>query len=163
LLILIMFVPGATRLLKSVTWQTKNTVGSVKRVSLNLFIASGYLGNDIEIRYTPNGKCIGQFSLPVTNGYGEHEKTSWLRCKLLGDRAEKLAPFLLKGSKITVSGSFVLEEWEKDGVKNSMPCIIIDNIDLPPKSDNNMPKPAPTTSKPLTQEELDELDDKIPF
>jgi len=140
-------------------------------MSLNLFITSGHLGNDIDVRYTPNGKCIGQFSLPVVSGWGDNEKTSWVRCKLLGERAEKLAPYLLKGSKVTVSGRFELEEWEKDGVKNSVPCIIIDNVDLPPKSDNNMPsqvqqkttQAAPKPTHQLTQDEYDALNDDIPF
>lgn len=137
-------------------------------MSLNLFIASGHLGGDIDLRYTQNGKCVGTFSLPVESGWGDNKKTSWLRCKLFGERAEKLAPYLTKGAKITVSGSFVLEEWEKDGVSHSMPCILINDVDLPPKSDNNMPaqvraKPAAKTSAPLTQEELDALNDDIPF
>jgi single-strand DNA-binding protein len=137
-------------------------------MSLNLFIASGHLGNDIEVRYTPNQKCIGTFSLPCESGWGENKKTSWLRCKLLGERAEKLAPFLVKGMKVTVSGRFELEEWTgQDGVKHSVPCIIVNDIDLPPKNDNNMPapvhKPAAKPNIQLTPEEIEALNDDIPF
>ena len=163
-----MFVAAVLKLLKNVIWQTSDIVGSAWKMSLNLFIASGHLGNDIDIRYTANGKCIGTFSLPVESGWGDNKKTSWLRCKLLGERAEKLAPYLLKGSKVTVSGRFELEEWEKDGVKHSVPCIIVNDVDLPPKNDNQMPKPLPKREPPkpvapLTQEEIDALNDDIPF
>ena len=73
---------------------------------INLFIASGNLGHDMEVKYAPNGKCIGTFSLPVKSGWGENEKTAWVRCKVLGDRAEKLAQFLTRGLKVTVHGRF---------------------------------------------------------
>lgn len=132
---------------------------------INLFVASGNLGNDIDVRYTANQKCIGTFSLPVKSGWGDNEKTSWVRCKFFGDRAEKLAPYLVKGAKVTVSGRFEMEEWEKDGVKHSMPCLIINDLDLPPKTEATTFKPIPkkTESPVLTQEEIDALSDDIPF
>ncbi len=104
-------------------------------MSINLFIASGRLGRDMEVRTTQNGKQIGSFSLPVESGWGENKKTSWVNCKMFGDRAGKLAPYLTKGSLVTVQGKFVMEEWEKDGVKNQMACIMIDDVQLPAKQD----------------------------
>jgi len=132
---------------------------------INLFVASGHIGNDIEVRFTPGGKCIGTFSLPVRSGWGDNEKTFWVKCKVIGDRAEKLQPYLLKGGLVTVSGRFELDEWEKDGVKHSIPVIIVNDIVLPPKDTSRTyaPRQQPVSSKPLTKEELDELDDKIPF
>lgn len=100
---------------------------------MNLFIATGNIGRDCELRHTPNGKSIASFPLPVTSGWGENQKTSWVECKLFGDRAERLTPYLLKGGKVMVQGSFVLEEWEKDGVKHSKPVIIVNEVELPPK------------------------------
>ena len=97
---------------------------------MNVFIASGNLGRDIDIRVTPGGKTVGSFPLPVRQGYGDYEKTSWVDCKLLGDRANKLSQYLVKGKKVTVQGEFVLEQWEKDGVKNSKPVIIVNDIDM---------------------------------
>lgn len=131
---------------------------------MNICIFSGNLGSDIEVRFTPNGKCIGQFSLPVKQGWGDNEKTSWVRCKLLGDRAEKLAPYLMKGMKVTVSGEFVLEEWESNNEKHSMPCLIVNNVELPPK--NSAPTPQAKVQSPnkqLTPEEIEALNDDIPF
>lgn len=133
---------------------------------INVFIASGNLGGDIEIRYTPNGKCIGTFSLPVKSGWGDNEKTAWVRCKFFGERAEKLAPYLVKGAKVTVTGRFEMEEWEKNGVKHSMPCLLINDLDLPPKTEATTFKPIEQTkpqSPVLSQEELDALSDDIPF
>ena len=99
-------------------------------MALNVFTASGNIGKDCESRVTPAGKTIASFSLPVKSGYGENEKTSWVTCKLFGVKAEKLPQYLTKGIKVTVSGEFVLEQWEKDGVKHSMPCVIVNALDF---------------------------------
>lgn len=99
-------------------------------MALNVFTASGNIGKDCESRVTPAGKTIAQFSLPVKSGYGENEKTSWVTCKLFGVKAEKLPQCLTKGTKVTVSGEFVLEQWEKDGVKHSMPCVLVNALDF---------------------------------
>ncbi len=97
---------------------------------MNIVIFRGKLGKDLDVRVTPNGKSVGSFPLPVKQGYGDYEKVSWVDCKLLGDRADKLAPYLLKGKPVTVQGEFVLETWEKDGVKHSKPVVIVNNLDL---------------------------------
>lgn len=88
-------------------------------MGINVFTASGRCGQDMEVRFTPNGKAIGQFSLPVETGYGDSKKTSWVTCKMFGERAEKLAQYITKGAAVTVTGAFKLDEWEKDGVKHS--------------------------------------------
>ena len=97
---------------------------------MNTVIFSGNLGKDLDLRATPNGKSIGSFPLPVKQGYGQYEKVSWVDCKLLGDRADKLAPYLLKGKPVTVQGEFVLETWEKEGVKHSKAVVIVNNLDM---------------------------------
>jgi single-strand DNA-binding protein len=142
-----------------------NYARSVGKMSLNLFIASGNLGNDIDVRFTPNGKCIGQFSLPVTSGWGENEKTTWVKCKVLGDRAEKLQPYLVKGSLVTVNGRFEMDEWEKDGVKHSQPVVIVNDLVLPPKDNSKIipPRQQASPNRQLTQEEIEALNDDVPF
>lgn len=102
-------------------------------MGINVFTASGRCGQDMEVRMTPAGKAIGQFNLPVETGYGDNKKTSWVTCKMFGERAEKLAQYITKGSAVTVTGAFQLDEWEKDGVKHSRPCILVNDIQLPPQ------------------------------
>ena len=127
---------------------------------MNIFIASGNLGNDIDVRYTPAGKCVGSFSLPVKQGYGEFEKTSWVTCKILGDRAEKLSQYLTKGSKVTAFGEFVLEEWEKDGAKHSRPVIIVREVDFGgSKQGGGQAK----KDAPAAPQNFDNFEDDIPF
>jgi len=102
---------------------------------INTIKVSGNVGKDAVLRVTPNGKHIATFSLPAKSGFGDKEKTSWLQCKMFGAMAEKLTQGILKGAKVTVTGSFVLEEWEKnDGTKASIPTILVNGIDLPQRS-----------------------------
>ena len=78
-------------------------------MSINSMIFTGNVGKDMEVRNTPNGKAIGSFSVAVSQGWGDNKKTSWVNCKMFNERAEKLAPYVLKGTPVTVQGQFVLE------------------------------------------------------
>lgn len=107
-------------------------------MSINNFTASGNLGGDCEQRFTPNNKCIARFSLPVKQGFGDHEKTSWLSCKLFGGAAKKLPQYLTKGTKVVVSGEYVTEKWQgNDGLKHSQPTILVRGIEI--MSSNQQP------------------------
>lgn len=99
-------------------------------MAINIFTASGNVGSDMEVRFTPNNKAIGTFSLPVKSGWGENEKTSWVSCKMFGERAQKLAQHITKGTKLTVTGSFVFDEWENNGVKHSRPVILVNDFEF---------------------------------
>lgn len=131
-------------------------------MGINVLTASGRAGKNMEVRVTPNGKSIGSFSLPVESGWGDNKKTSWVTCKMFGERANKLAQYITKGSQVTVTGEFVLEEWERDGVKNSMPCIIVNDIQLPPQQQ------APQQQYQQQQQQaqysdVPDFDDDVPF
>ena len=153
-------------------------------MGINVFTASGRCGQAMEVRFTPAGKAIGQFSLPVETGYGDSKKTSWVTCKMFGERAEKLAQYITKGSAVTVTGAFQLDEWEKDGVKHSRPCILVNDIQLPPQQQGGQQsqgqqqaqqgqpqrQQAPQNngyqqarSQPVPQQEVPQFDDDLPW
>lgn len=128
---------------------------------MNVFIASGNLGKDMEIRVTPNGKDVGSFPLPVKQGFGDYQKTSWVDCKILGERARKLEQYLVKGKEVTVSGEFVYEEWEKDGVKKGRPVVIVREIDMHGGSQTGNTAQQ-KQSQPSQQPAFDDLE-SVPF
>lgn len=132
-------------------------------MAINSINVSGNVGKNCELRVTQNGKNIASFSIAVTQGYGEHEKTSWLTCRIFGKTAEGLQPYIKKGDLITVSGEYVTEEWEKDGVKRLSPTIIVNQVQLQRKGNNQQQqRPNPVKQPTQTQSE-DFIEDDIPF
>ncbi|WP_368871615.1 single-stranded DNA-binding protein [Proteus mirabilis] len=141
-------------------------------MAINTITVSGNLGKDCEQRWTPNGKAVASFSLPVKQGYGEHEKVSWVICKMFGPKAEKLPPHLTKGIKVTVTGEFVMEEWtSQNGEKKSAPVIIVDQLDFGGNGGNQAGSQKPQNQgwghpqqpqAPQNQPPMD-FDDDIPF
>ena len=105
-------------------------------MAINVFTASGNVGNDFDLRFTANQKAIGTFNLPVKQGWGENEKTSWVTCKMFGERAQKMAQHITKGMKMTVTGEFVLEQWQHEGKDHSRPVIIVNSIDFGSPANN---------------------------
>ncbi len=69
-------------------------------------ILTGNLGKDAEMRFTPTGTPILNFSLPIDIGFGEKKETMWVRCAMFGERAQKLAEHLTKGKGVQVVGEF---------------------------------------------------------
>ncbi|MEY0432211.1 single-stranded DNA-binding protein [Providencia rettgeri] len=137
-------------------------------MAINTITASGNLGKDCEQRWTPNGKAVASFSLPIKQGYGEHEKVSWVICKMFGTKAEKLPEYLTKGTKVTVTGEFVMEEWtSQSGEKKSAPVIIVNQLDFGGNSNQagsqNLRKPQQSQQQAPQNEPPMDWDDQIPF
>lgn len=85
---------------------------------MNVFVFSGNLGGDAEMRVTKTGTELCQFSVAVKAGYGQNESTTWVRCTLFGKRAQSLAPYLLKGQQVVVSGEAKLHEYTNKAGEN---------------------------------------------
>lgn len=69
----------------------------------------GFLGADVEMRFTPAGKQVSNFSIGSTTQYksadGETVKTTtWLRCTAWGKLAEIVNNYCGKGSHVIVEG-----------------------------------------------------------
>jgi single-strand DNA-binding protein len=89
--------------------------------SLNKVILIGNIGNDPEMRYTPNGNPVTSFSM-ATNYYyttssGERrEETDWFRVTVWGKQAESCNQYLSKGRQVYVEGRLHARNWEgQDG------------------------------------------------
>ena len=95
----------------------------------------GNLGRDPEMRYTPTGKPVTQFSVAVNQSTknqqtGEWiEETDWFRVSVFGDRAERAAEQLRKGNRVFVEGRFKTREFEgNDGQKRTSLDVVADNV-----------------------------------
>jgi single-strand DNA-binding protein len=85
-------------------------------MSFNKITIVGYLGRDPELRYTPQGTAVCNFSVATTekrrNGRGETEEhTIWFRVAAWGRQAEVANEYLAKGRQVYVDGRLRLEEY----------------------------------------------------
>ena len=80
----------------------------------NLTIA-GNIGKDAEVRKTQDGTVVTGFSVAVEDRSGREKQTLWFDCSIWGQRGEKLAQYLTKGSKVTVSGDFGTRYFQRRG------------------------------------------------
>lgn len=138
---------------------------------MNVLNAIGGIGKDAELRYTPSGDAICQFSFALTSGYGDKQVTTWLNCNLWGKRAETLAPMLLKGTRVGITGELTNRPYtDKQGVeKHSLEVRVID-VTLLSKKDGSTSSAQRQDSKPNEQEKYTHVDqdgdvfsDSIPF
>lgn len=63
------------------------------------------LGRDIEVRYTQDGKPVGNLALAFNWGKKDqagNRPTQWIEASLWGERAEKLQSYLTKGAQVSV-------------------------------------------------------------
>lgn len=130
---------------------------------MNNITIAGVLGRDAEISNTPNGDSILKFS--VADGQGKDKPTLWWACNLWGRRAESLAPYMLKGQAVTVSGTVSERSWtDKSGQeRKSMDVRVADVMLQGSRRDaEEAPKPARAPApSPAPQPAL--LDDDVPF
>jgi len=86
-------------------------------VSLNKVMIIGNLGRDPEMRYTPGGQAVTQFTVAVNRNYkGQdgawQEETEWFRVVAWAQLAERSAEHLRKGMKVYVEGRLQTRQWE---------------------------------------------------
>lgn len=108
--------------------------------NINTVTIAGRTTKDPEIKVTPSGTAVLSFSLAVNdmkkNAQGEWEETAdFFDCKVFGKRAESLAQYIPKGSKLTINGRLHQDRWQaQDGTNRSRVSIIVQDIELPPRS-----------------------------
>lgn len=126
-------------------------------LSLNRAQIIGNLTRDPEMRFTPNGQAVANFSVATNrkwkgrDGAPDGEDVQYHNIVVWGKTAETIVPMLKKGGPVFVEGRLQTRNWEgQDGAKRSTTEIVADNIILlgskgggggsyTPKSDNSAP------------------------
>lgn len=92
-------------------------------MSVNKVILVGRLGQNPEVRYTPSGSAVANFSVATNEAWTDksgqkQERTEWHRIVVWGKLAELCSQYLAKGRQCYVEGRLQTREWtDKDGVK----------------------------------------------
>ena len=102
---------------------------------MNKIVVSGNLAKDIEVRIVN----VGDNNFPVASvtvanevGYGEKKKVTFFNCNFTGEkRIEALEEYLVKGAKVIVSGTMVIENWKDENEEyHTRPYIKVDDIEI---------------------------------
>ncbi|MDR2035764.1 MAG: single-stranded DNA-binding protein [Coriobacteriales bacterium] len=145
-------------------------------MSINKVVLTGNLTRDPELRATPAGTSVLSFSIAVNDrrknsSTGEWEEVpNYIDCNLFGTRADALAKYLSKGSKVGIDGKLRWSQWEKDGQKRSKVDVTVDNLELlsprnsgPSYQDSTAISAAVMADKIPAAPEITVYDDDIPF
>ena len=103
-------------------------------VGLNRMMVIGNLGNDPEMRYTPNGAPVTTFSIATTRTYtsgdGERQQdTEWFRVVAWNQLAELCNQYLSKGRKAYVDCRLHSTSWQgQDGQTRFTNEIVADRV-----------------------------------
>lgn len=130
------------------------------------------IGKDAEVRFTPGGTAVANVSLAFTYGKkGDDGKrpTQWVDASIWGQRAEPMAPYLLKGKQIVAYLEDVhLQTYTKgDGTQNTKMVARLADLEFVASGEqaSSQPKPQPKPqAAPQSQGSgFDDMDDDIPF
>ncbi|TFB21118.1 single-stranded DNA-binding protein [Filobacillus milosensis] len=99
---------------------------------LNRVVLVGRLTKDPDLRYTPNGVAVANFTVavnrPFSNQQGNRE-ADFINCVIWRRQAENLANYMSKGSMIGVDGRIQTRNFEgQDGKRVFMTEVVAESV-----------------------------------
>lgn len=121
----------------------------------NKVILMGNLTRDPEVRSTPNGQSVANFTLAVNRTWrgadgSNQESVSYIDCVAWGKTGEVIAQYVQKGRALLVSGRLDQRSWEQDGQKRSKIEVIVEDFNFVGGGEGGgaaSARPAPSASK----------------
>lgn len=145
----------------------------------NKVILMGNLTRDVEMRTTPSGQTVANFSLAVSRSWkgqdGQtQEQTSFINCVAWGKVGEIIAQYTSKGSPLLVSGRLDQRSYDdKDGNKRQAVEVNVEDFNFigsGNRSDSaDAPVASPSSNSKSKDVVIEDIDDKpidlseIPF
>jgi len=104
-------------------------------MSVNKVILVGNLGKKPELRYTPGGQAVANFTLATNERFGgkdgqpAQERTEWHRIVVWGRTAENCGQYLDKGRQVYIEGRLQTREWQdKEGQKRQTTEVVATTV-----------------------------------
>jgi len=139
---------------------------------INKAILIGRLGSDPEVRYTPNGAAVANFSIATSEEWkdkdtGEKkERTEWHRIVAWRKLGELCGEYLSKGRQVYIEGRIQTRSWDdQNGNKKYTTEIIATDVQFlggRDSGDTSRPQGPPVPEYPGTPASGPD-DDDIPF
>ena len=142
-------------------------------MSINRVAISGNLTRDAVLRTTQSGMSILDFGVAVNDRRKNQQTGEWedcpnfVDCTVFGPRAEKLQPYLAKGSKVALEGKLRYSSWESNGQHRSKLSVIVDDLEFVSSRRDDAgsgyaPQPVPAAD-PVLDAAASVYDEDIPF
>lgn len=103
---------------------------------INSVAISGNLCRDAELRNTGNSDVLN-FSVAVNERFKNKQTGEWednpsfFDCALFGNRATAIAPYMFKGTKVSIHGKLRQSKWQdKNGENRYSVSIIVDEVEF---------------------------------
>lgn len=113
-------------------------------MALNKAIILGRITHDLEVRQTPSGTAVLQFTVAVDRNYskdGGEKQTDFINCVAWRQTAEFIGRYFGKGRMIAVDGRLQTRTYEdKNGTKHYITELIVENANFtgePKQGGNN--------------------------
>jgi len=142
-------------------------------MSVNKAILVGRLGQDPELKYTPNGQPVANFTLATNRVWKgqdgqRQEETTWHNIVVWGRQAETAKEYLSKGRQVYIEGRISNRSYEdKEGNRRYWSEVVCENLkflggrgDEGPGRDTSGASAAPSQAPPAGQASDD---DDLPF
>jgi len=103
---------------------------------INTVTIVGNLGQDPEIRYTPNAVPVASFTIAVNEVYKGKDgqkvkKTHWFRVTAFQRLAEIVGQYCTKGSKVGIRGQLQYRQWQdNEGINHNIVEILAKELEL---------------------------------
>lgn len=137
---------------------------------VNKVILVGNLGRDPEVRSTPSGQKVANFTLATNRKWNDRdgnrqEQTEWHRIVCWGRQAEIAGQYLTKGKQIYVEGRLQTRSWDdqQSGEKRYMTEIICENFQMLGRRDDPGMGPSYQNDSASESADADGPEDDIPF
>lgn len=121
---------------------------------INKVFLTGNLTRNPELRYTSGGTAVLGMGIAVNERVKDGQTGEWadranfFDCTMFGKRAEGVARYLAKGSKVSLEGRLRWSQWERDGQKHSKVEVLVDEIEFMSKASD---APTQQPQQPMQQ------------
>lgn len=101
---------------------------------VNKVIIVGNLGKDPEVRFTPGGAAVANFTMATSESWTDkngqkQERTEWHRIVAWGKTAELCGEYLKKGRQAFIEGKLQTRKWtDKEGKEHYTTEIVADRV-----------------------------------
>lgn len=126
----------------------------------------GRLTKDIELKTTPTGTAVGQFTIAVNRrSRGGEQQADFISCIAWGKVAENMSLYTSKGSQVAVNGRIQTRNYEdKNGKRVYITEVVADEVEfLNTKKNAQQEETRDEFSGFETGPEVDIQDSDLPF